>query len=175
MWHQIVQNASDRLGADRHFYRARFIRIVSSSPHKVLQITDDGRKFDDDLHGFEERLLEYGFKLYDYFDESPLDEGGAWSTLKKELTKREISYERGNERDDLLRSLRSREYAVKHHLNYENADLHTIISGALKKLCDLPVARSIDAWMAGRNYVGELANIESRRESHLAKLKEFGF
>lgn len=175
MWHQIVQNASDRLDADRHFYRASFIRIVSSSPHKVLQISDAGRKFVEDLDGFEERLLGDGIKLHDYFDESPLEEGGAWERLKKELTKNKISYERGIERDDLLRSLRSREYAMKHHLNYENADLHTKISLALKIFCDQSVASSIDAWMAGRRYIGDLANMESRREGNLAKLSDLGW
>lgn len=175
MWHQIVQNASDRLDADRHFYRASFIRTVSSSPHKVLRIADEGRKFVEDLGNFEERLLGDGFKLYEYLDESPLEEGGVWGVIKKVLTKGKISYERGNERDDLLRSLRSRKYAMKHHPDFENVDLHTQILVALKQLCDQPVATSIDAWMAGRNYIGELANVESRREGQLAKLKSLGW
>src|SRR3546814_704970 len=105
IWHQIVQNASDRLNTPRHFYRVSFIRIVSSSPDKILQITDDGRKFVDDLRQFEERLSSDGFKLYEFLDESPLEEN--WTDLKKVLSKNKITYGRGNERDDLLRSLRS--------------------------------------------------------------------
>lgn len=169
MWHQIVQNASDRLDEDRHFYRASFVTIVSSSPHKVLKITDNGRRFVDDLQIFEKRLLGDGFKLYEYLDETPLAEGEAWSILKKKLAK--IPYESGNERDDLLRSLRSTDYAAKHHENYETAGLHTKILVELKRLSASPLATSVDAWMTGRAYVGDLANAQSKRESLLARLK----
>ncbi|MGR9398091.1 hypothetical protein ACU8OL_34765 (plasmid) [Rhizobium leguminosarum] len=173
MWHQIVQNACDRLDADRHFYRSSFMRIVSTSPHKILQITDEGRVFVKDLQDFENRLSGDGFKLCQYLDESPLEE--TWRDLKKLLTKNKITYERGNERDDLLRSLRSREYAMKHHLDYENANIHSKILDALKQRCDKPVTTSIDAWMVGRNHVGKLANLESRQESQFAELKSFCF
>ncbi|MBP2450057.1 hypothetical protein [Rhizobium leguminosarum] len=98
-----------------------------------------------------------------------------WRDLKKLLTKNKITYERGNERDDLLRSLRSREYAMKHHLDYENANIHSKILDALKQRCDKPVTTSIDAWMAGRNHVGTLANLESRQESQFAELKSLCF
>lgn len=175
MWHQIVQNASDRLDADRHFYRRSFIRIVSRPPQKVLQITDEGRKFVERLREFEDRLRQDGYKLFEYLDESPLEHGDAWKRLKKELAKYGVSYERGNEKDDLLRSLRSREYASTHHPNYENADLHQKISIRLKTLCEQPIATSVDAWMAGRNYVGEMANIESKRERALANLKDLNW
>lgn len=159
MWHHIVQNASDRLDTDRHFYRTSFIRIVSESPHKILQITDEGRRFVTDLHDFENRLHGDGFKICEYLDESPLEE--IWVDFKNKLKTNNIKYERGNQRDDLLRSLRSRDYAMKHHLDYEKADLHSKILDYLKKSCDKQVSTSIDAWKAGRDYVGRLANLSS--------------
>jgi hypothetical protein len=167
-WHHIVQSASDRLDTRRHFYRASFIRIVSSSPDKILQITDEGRKFVDDLLQFEQILSGEGFKLYEFMDESPLEE--TWKDFKKDLSNHKITYERGNEQDDLLRSLRSYEYAAKHHLQYENAKIHTKIMDTLRQRCDKAAVRSIDAWAAGRTHVGKLANLESRQESLLAEI-----
>lgn len=171
MWHQIVQNASDRLHADRHFYRASFIRTVSTSPQKVLQITNEGRRFVRALNDFQLKLRGDGFKIHHYLDESPLENRDVWDALKRSLKAHSLRYERGNERDDLLRSLRSQKYAIKHHPDYENAGIHTKMLNVLQEQCGNLISVSVDAWVAGRNYVGGLANLESRTESQIARLK----
>lgn len=169
MWHQIIQNASDRLEDDRHFYRSIFVKVISGSPHKVLQISDAGRRFVTDLNVFEERLLGDGFHLYQYLDSSPLDDGDAWNRISKALKSVNARYEAGNEKADLLRSLRSLEYALKNHENYETAGVHQKIIEGLRSIHVSEKAGSVDSWNIARNYVGGLANLETKRELALSQ------
>lgn len=164
-WHQIVQNAFDRAYVDGHFYLAAFAKIVSPSPHKVLQVTAEGRIFVEGLTNFEHMMRGEGFELADYLDQSPV-EGDSWMGLKRRLKEIGVIYKA----DDLLRSLRSREYAMKHKLEAEKADFHLQILTSLRKRCDPLHAKSIDAWMVGRNYIGKLANLESKRDSDFTKV-----
>src|SRR3546814_156510 len=62
IWHQIVQNASDRPNKIRLFFRVSLIRNVSISPNKILQITESGHKLVDDPLTFDERWDINGLK-----------------------------------------------------------------------------------------------------------------
>lgn len=150
VFHQIVQNATDRLDQNKGFYDPIYTQIIHADG-KIVRITDAGRKFIKRYLDYVEFLQSGGFEEFEFYDESGIDY--TWNLkIGKMLKMSKLQFVKCIQSSKFSASLQNRLEE-----NGEIARIAELISRKIRSDIsegknDITQCRSrpIDAWLFGR-------------------------
>ncbi|WP_156939391.1 hypothetical protein [Mesorhizobium sp. LNHC229A00] len=160
MFHQIVQNATDRMDNDVGIYRSTYTEIVSPPTGKILSITHEGREFALKYATFVNRQRAAGYPEHTLFDESALDI--TWSIVRQRLREAHVPMTK----QKFTNCLKSRRYASFVRRDLENKDIFVKMANSISCTVKDHIAsgrlsitearpQSVDAWLHGRSEIDQ--------------------
>lgn len=160
MFHQIVQNATDRMDRNVGIYRNSYSEIISPPTGKIIKITNKGREFAARYAAYVGRQRAAGFPEHTFFDESALDI--TWERISERLRQARVPMTQ----EKFANCLKSRRYASFVRSDLETRDIFVRIANSISGMVKDHIASgklsitkarplAIDAWLNGRTEIDQ--------------------